>query len=336
MVTRVRDTFSLDGATLLAQREGEWVVIANAGTPCASPTEADTQVKAGDGLYLALTGRPLLAEDQRLIGAFADQLALVHEGQRLAAAAAAAAPLENANKMRTALLAAVGHDLRTPLAAAKASVSGLRSRDAALSEADRSELVIAADESLDRLAHLVDNLLDMSRLQAGALDIVTRPTAIDEAIAQTLDQVDTGGHNVLIDIPDDLPLVAADPGLLERVIANLVANAVRYSPDGVPVLVTCSQLADTVEIRVVDRGTGIPPEDHDRVFLPFQRLGDTDNSTGVGLGLALARGLTEVMGGTLELAETPGGGLTMVISLRALESEEGPTPGLRERSAELS
>jgi two-component system sensor histidine kinase KdpD len=251
-------------------------------------------------------------------------------------AAAAAAPLENANKMRTALLAAVGHDLRTPLAAAKASVSSLRSRDSGLTDADRSELVEAADESLDRLAHLVDNLLDMSRLQAGALDVVMTPTAVDEVIAQTLDQVDTFGHNVIIDVPDDLPLVAADPGLLERVIANLLANAVRYSPDDAPVLVSCSQLADTVEVRVVDRGNGIPPEDHHRVFLPFQRLGDTDNSTGVGLGLALARGLSEVMGGSLELAETPGGGLTMVISLKALEPPGDPRPGLRERSADFS
>ena len=131
-----------------------------------------------------------------------------------------------------------------------------------------------------------------------------------------------------------MPLVEADPALLERVVANLLANAVRYSPPGRPALVTGSSLGDLVEVRVVDRGPGIPQQDRDRVFAPFQRLGDTDNTTGVGLGLALARGLTEAMHGTLQPEDTPGGGLTMVVSLpvATLSPDDAPVPGSRERS----
>jgi two-component system sensor histidine kinase KdpD len=250
-------------------------------------------------------------------------------------AAAAAAPLAEANKMRTALLAAVGHDLRTPLAAAKAAVTSLLSRDVQWSERDRTELLESANVSLDRLSALVDNLLDMSRLQAGAIAVLNRPTALDEVVARALDDVGASGTGALVDLPDDLPAVQADPGLLERVVANLVTNAVRHSPPGVPAVLSASELGGRVELRVVDRGPGIPPEDRDRVFAPFQRLGDTDNTTGVGLGLALARGLTEVMGGTLAPEDTPGGGLTMVVSVKAASTDTStpPEPGRRERLA---
>ena len=250
---------------------------------------------------------------------------------RLSQAAAEAAPLAEANKVRTALLAAVGHDLRTPLAAAKASVSTLLSLDLDLGVDDRRELLQAADTSLDRLAALVDNLLDMSRLQAGAMSIDLQPTAIDEVVARALDDLGEPGRHILIDTADQLPLVRADPGLLERVVANLGSNALRYAPAGTPPHLTSSRLGDRVEIRVIDQGPGIPPEDWDRVFLPFQRLGDTDNTTGIGLGLALSRGLTEAMGGSLDPEETPGGGLTMVVSLPAAADLPHAAPGRRER-----
>ena len=126
-------------------------------------------------------------------------------------------------------------------------------------------------------------------------------------MARRLGDQGPDGVRVLVDVGDQLPPVLGDAGLLERVLANLVANALRYSPIDQPPLVSCSRLGEHVEIRIVDRGPGIPPDDWDRVFLPFQRLGDTDNTTGVGLGLALARGLTEAMGGRLEPEETPGG-----------------------------
>ena len=331
MLERVRETFGLTSATLLEKADDQWQALASAGPPCTRPGEAESDVPAGDGLILALRGRLLQAEDQRLVGAFAAQVAVVLDRLRLSQAAAEAEPLAEANKVRTALLAAVGHDLRTPLAAVKAAVSSLLSWDIDLAAEDRRELLLAADTSLDRLAALVDNLLDMSRLQAGAMSIDVQPTAVDEVMARALDDRGEDGRRVVVEPADDLPLVQADPGLLERVLANLVANALRYSPADAPPHLTSSRLGDRVEVRVVDRGPGIPPEQWDRVFLPFQRLGDTDNTTGVGLGLALARGLTEAMGGTLEPEETPGGGLTMVVSLRAVPGDTVAAPGLRER-----
>ncbi|WP_460461123.1 sensor histidine kinase, partial [Angustibacter peucedani] len=239
---------------------------------------------------------------------------------RLAEQVAAAAPIAAADRMRTALLAAVGHDLRTPLASAKAAVTSLRGTDVEWSDEDRTELLLTADESLDRLARLVDDLLDMSRLNAGAMSVLRRPVALDEVVPIALDDLGPAGRQVVVDVPDDLPEVQADPGLVERVVGNLVANAVRYSPPGRPPSVTGSTLGGTVELRVVDRGPGIPDDQLDRVFVPFQRLGDNDNTTGVGLGLALSRGLAEAMGGTLVTEETPGGGLTMVLSLEVAQS----------------
>jgi len=330
MLERVRETFALRSVTLFERDDKGWQSIAHAGASEADPDSAEMRLDAGDGLVLTLAGELLRAEDQRLLGAFATQVALVLDHIRLSEEAATAAPLAEANRVRTALLAAVGHDLRTPLAAAKASVSSLLSEDVRLGATDRRELLHAADESLDRLAGLVDNLLDMSRLQAGAMAIDVRETSIEEVGAQALDAIGPSGRLVFIDIAESLPPVLADPGLLERVIANLVANALRHSPAEAPPLLTASQLGDRVEVRVVDRGPGIPQDARDQVFLPFQRLGDTDNTTGVGLGLAVARGLTEAMGGTLEPEDTPGGGLTMVISLRATESQVAQ-PGRRER-----
>jgi two-component system sensor histidine kinase KdpD len=281
-----------------------------------------------------LRGKPLRVEDQRVVGAFAAQAVVVLERSRLAEAAAAAAPLAEANRTRTALLAAVGHDLRTPLASAKAAVTSLRGSDVTWSEHDRAELLATADESLDRLARLVDNVLDMSRLQVGALSVTNRPVALDEVLSRVLADLGPAGLRVQVQVPTELPEALADPGLLERVLANLLANAIRFAPTAEPPLVTGSALADRVELRVVDRGPGIPPSDHDRVFAPFQRLGDTDNTTGLGLGLALARGLTEAMDGTLTPEETPGGGLTMVVSLPAVPPRAAvEEPGRRERAA---
>jgi two-component system sensor histidine kinase KdpD len=311
--------------------------VAHSGEPpLARPEDADVEVPVTDTLTLALRGRPLPADDRRVLGAFAAYAAVALEQERLVAAAKAAEPIAEADRMRTALLAAVSHDLRTPLASAKAAVTSLRSADIQWSDEDRDELLATADESLDRLAHLVDNLLDMSRLQAGALAVFPRPTGLGDVVARALDDLGIGRKAVIVDIPDSLPAVRVDPGILERVIVNLAGNALRYAPPGSPPLLTASALGERVELRVVDRGPGIPEQDRDRLFVPFQRLGDTDNTTGVGLGLALSRGLTEAMGGTLDPEETPGGGLTMALSLPAVTEPDGPgpgEPGQREREA---
>ncbi|HEV8276851.1 MAG TPA: DUF4118 domain-containing protein [Streptosporangiaceae bacterium] len=346
VLDRVREAFGMDSVTLLERPAapgrrpppgpgGGWAVVAYSGEPVlATPDGADVAVPVGDTLSLALRGRAVSASDRRVLGAFAAYAGVAMEQQRLSAEAEAARPIAEADRMRTALLAAVSHDLRTPLASAKAAVTSLRSPDIRWTDEDRDELLATADESLDRLAHLVDNLLDMSRLQAGALAVFPRPAGLEEIVARALDDLGPAGREVVVDIPDSLPEVRVDPAILERVIVNLTTNAVRYSPAGRPPLLTASAPGDRVELRVADRGPGIPEPDRDRVFVPFQRLGDTDNTTGIGLGLALSRGLTEAMGGTLEPEETPGGGLTMVLSLPAAPVPGGPgqgDPGRRER-----
>jgi two-component system sensor histidine kinase KdpD len=197
-------------------------------------------------------------------------------------------------------------------------VAGLRSDDVHFDEDDRGELLATADESLDRLDRLVANLLDMSRLQAGALGVTRISIGVEDIVPRALDDLGPAGRDVTVHIPDDVPLVDADPGLLERIVVNLAANALRYSPAGRPPVITASALGDTVELRVIDHGPGIPEDRWNDVFLPFQRLGDRDNHTGVGLGLALSRGLTEAMGGTLTPEDTPGGGLTMILALPAV------------------
>ncbi len=229
-----------------------------------------------------------------------------------------AATAEAANRVRAALLAAVGHDLRTPLAGLKASISGLLSDDVELSADDRRELLEGADASLDRLAALVENLLDVSRVQAGSMPVHVRATATDEVVARALDQLGGPALRVLVDMPEDLPEAYADPGLLERVVGNLVANAVRFSPPGHPPAITARQRDGILDLLVVDHGPGVPETQRDEVFRPFQRLGDTNNTEGLGLGLALARGLVEAMNGRLVPQDTAGGGLTMVVSLPAV------------------
>jgi two-component system sensor histidine kinase KdpD len=296
-----------------------WTTVASIGSgPAATPGAADTVVEAGPDAVLALRGRILPAADQRVLAAFAAQATAALERRRLSRTAAEAASLAAADRMRTALLAAVSHDLRTPLAAAKAAVGTLRDPELDVPPADREELLEAAEQSLDRLTRLVENLLDMSRIQAGALKLRLEPLDAAEIVPRAVDDIPEAAGRVTIEPPgQDGPVgpVLADGQLLERVVANLVGNAVTHTDS--PVTLTVSALGDRVELRVIDRGPGIPEPDRARVFRPFQRLGDRDNTAGVGLGLALARGLVEAMDGTLTPEETPGGGVTMVVSLPA-------------------
>jgi two-component system sensor histidine kinase KdpD len=305
LVERTRETFGMDSAELVDEPPGE---------------DGVTAVPAGPGAFLVLRGRTLPSSERRVLAAFAAHVGSAVERARLAEAAAEVEPVKAADRMRTALLRAVGHDLRTPLAAGWAAVASLRSRDVDFSDEDRDELLATADESMAKLNRLVENLLDLSRLQAGALTLNLRATALEEVLPAAL--ADTA--EVEVGDLEEVPAVLADPPLLERVIANLVANAARHSPAGRKVLLTASAHAGRVEVRVVDRGPGLPPNDRDRLFEPFQRLGDTDNTTGLGLGLALSRGLTEAMDGTLTPEDTPGGGLTMVLSLPFAERTEYP------------
>ncbi|MFB7493738.1 ATP-binding protein [Streptomyces sp. NPDC056161] len=328
LLERVRETFGMESAALL-ERAGDvepWTCAGRAGfgPPLARPEDADVDMPVGDHMALALTGRVLPAEDRRVLAAFAAQAAVVLDRRRLREEALRARALAEGNRIRTALLAAVSHDLRTPLAGIKAAVTSLRSHDVDWSEEDRAALLEGIEEGADRLDHLVGNLLDMSRLQTGTVTAIIREVDLDEVVPMALVGVDEAG--VELDVRETLPMVSVDPGLLERSVANLVENAVKYSPPGRRVMISASVIADRVEVRVVDRGPGVPDEAKERIFEPFQRYGDAPRGAGVGLGLAVARGFAEAMGGTLTAEDTPGGGLTMVLSLRAAGSRPEVLP----------
>jgi two-component system sensor histidine kinase KdpD len=319
LLARVQETFGMHSVSLLRRDgSGTWRQLAAKGPNAPSaPSDGDAVVDIDDATALAARGRVLTSADQRVLSAFAAEAVVAYRQRELAAAASAVEPLAESERARTALLNAVSHDLRTPIASAKASVSSLLAADVDWSAADRRELLVNADEALDRLTALVTNLLDLSRLQAGVLPVLVGAVPLDGVVHRALDHAAPKDAPVGVDVPDDLPEVQADPGLLERVVANLVQNALRYAA-GAPVVVTASVHAGWVELRVVDRGPGIPAADVDAVFSAFQRRDDSHNGAGVGLGLAIARGFTEAMGGELEADETPGGGTTMVVRLKAV------------------
>ncbi|RFU41040.1 histidine kinase, partial [Actinomadura logoneensis] len=303
-----------------------------AADPDAAEATAEVGGEPGAETVLALSGRVLPASDRRVLTAFASQAGAVLEWRRLAEEAARARRLEEGNEIRTALLAAVSHDLRTPLASIKAGVSSLRATDVEWDPEDEAELLASVEESADRLDGLIANLLDMSRLQTGVVTPLIRPVALDEVLPRAL--LNVPGERVRLDVPETLPPVAADPGLLERALANVVENAVRHGTG--TVLLTAGELRfgggpGRVELRVVDRGPGVPDAVKERMFAPFQRLGDAPKGTGVGLGLAVARGFVAAMDGTLTPEDTPGGGLTMVFGLPAAPvGAPAAPPGVRE------
>jgi two-component system sensor histidine kinase KdpD len=329
LVSRTREAFNLTGVHLIASgsmivRDGE-------------PTDNDevTTVPVGTRATLELHGGGLQASERRLLAVIAAQIDAAMEHSDLTATANEVGPLAEADRVRSALLTAVSHDLRRPLAAATAAISGLRSTDVAWSDSDRNELIATADESLQTLASLVTNLLDVSRVQAGVLAVSLGAVDAEDVILPSLDELQLGPGAIELDLDPDLPALIADPGLLQRVVVNLLANASRFAPPGTRVRISTSSFGGTVEIRVIDHGPGIAPERRDEIFTPFQRLGDTDNLTGLGLGLALSKGFTEGMGGTLEAETTPGGGLTMVIALPAVQNSSDRTPlSSDEKSAE--
>ncbi|MFE2020973.1 ATP-binding protein [Streptomyces sp. NPDC059499] len=329
LLERVRETFGMESVALLERQSDvdPWTCAGSVGpAPVTRPDDADVDMPVGDNMALALSGRVLPAEDRRVLGAFAAQAAVVLDRQRLVGEAEAARRLAEGNRIRTALLAAVSHDLRTPLAAIKAAVSSLRADDVAWSDEDEAEFLAAIEDGADRLDHLIGNLLDMSRLQTGTVTPLIREIDLDEVVPMALGGVPEG--SVDLDIPETLPMVAVDPGLLERAVANIVENAVKYSPGRDRVTVAASALGERVELRVADRGRGVPDEGKERIFEPFQRYGDAPRGAGVGLGLAVARGFVESMGGTLGAEDTPGGGLTMVLTLKAAPGQVGVDPGL--------
>ncbi|PVE15052.1 ATP-binding protein [Arthrobacter sp. Bz4] len=296
----------------------------DAGQDTAAPLTldaADTTETLPDGLVLALYGRTLTGRDQGLLAAFGTQLTAMRQRQELITSTQTNRRLSEGNVMRTAILRAVSHDLRTPLAGIKLAVSSLRHDAVQLPKEEEAELLETIEDYSDRLDALINNLLDMSRLTGDAVTPHLRAVHWVDVLPGAL--VGLPAQRVRVEVPGNLPPVTADPGMLERVIANLVENAHKYA-GGEDIVITGSvegtvgTADDAVpagELRIVDHGRGVNAEDASSIFQPFRRATDAPAGAGVGLGLAVAKGFTEVMGGELTAGPTPGGGLTLRVRL---------------------
>jgi two-component system, OmpR family, sensor histidine kinase KdpD len=334
--------FRLDGASVLRTETGRgdgpapesagapagptWELVASAGQqPPLRPDQASVLFPLTERENLALKGPGLTAEDREILSAFAAQLATALESDRLHAEAAEADSLARANQLRTALLDAVSHDLRTPLASIKAASSSLLSEQLTFGPEETRILMRTIDDEADRLNAMVENLLDMSRLRAGSLDVIDQSCAVAEIVETAVDSLGPRGEQVYVAIPEALPHIRTDPVLLERAVVSLIDNALVHAA-GSGVRVEAGSVVDRVDIRIIDRGPGIPREDRERVFRPFQRVADSENRAGVGLGLAVARGFVQAVGGDLDIEDTPGGGATMVIRIPQVESPPTDQP----------
>ncbi|MDR6861786.1 DUF4118 domain-containing protein [Phycicoccus sp. 3266] len=315
LLRQVVDFFGVASAAVVRRptvRDPWQVLAATAGFDVDAVRDASVRAPVDDTTSLVLLGRVVSAQDRRLVSAFAERAGAILRREELVRLADEGRALAKDNRARTALLAAVSHDLRTPLASIKAAASSLRQPDVVFGEADRADLLETIEESTDRLTGLVTNLLDMSRLQSGAVVPRTGPVLLDAAVATAAATLPEG-QRVRLTADPEMPPALADPGLLDRVLANVLENALRHSTG--EVVVALSATADRVLLRVVDRGVGVPEGAKEAIFAPFQRYGDAPRGTGVGLGLAVARGLVEAMAGTIGAEDTPGGGLTVVVEL---------------------
>jgi two-component system sensor histidine kinase KdpD len=331
LLERVRETYSQRAVSMLRQPSEEeraggkksYIVACVGKDPCVSVDSADTAIEVGDDVFwMLMAGRKLSTRDRRVLSAVAKQATGLIRQRELAEEASRTEAIVRADELRRSLLSAVSHDLRTPLAAAKVAVSSLRAEDVAFSAEDTAELLATIEESIDSLTALVGNLLDSSRLAAGVVHPDLRRVYLEETVQRALVSIGKGAtgfyrsaiDRVKVDVGDAVAM--ADAGLLERVLANLIDNALRYAPNCV-VRVNAGRVGDRVLINVIDEGPGIPKGTEDQIFEAFQRLGDHDNTTGVGLGMSVARGFVEAMGGTIAAGDTPGGGLTVVVELAA-------------------
>jgi two-component system, OmpR family, sensor histidine kinase KdpD len=331
LLERVREAYSQRAVCLVRDVDGHQQLVASVGkNPCATVDSADTAVKVGDEeFWMLMSGRALTGRDRRVLGVVATQAAGLVRQSELAEEAGKVQSLAEADELRRLLLSALGHDLRTPLTAAKAAVSSLRAEDVWFSPEDTAELLATVEESIDQLTSLVANLLDSSRLAAGVVRPQLSEVYLEEVVQRALISIGTRttlfGRGSLDRVKVEVggTVAMADAGLLERVLANLIDNALRYAPESM-VRINAGQVGGRVLINVVDEGPGVAKGAAEQMFEPFQRLGDTDNSTGLGLGLSVAKGFVEAMGGTIQATDTPGGGLTVLVDLEA--APEVPEP----------
>lgn len=323
LLEQIRDAFRLDSVTVFERDDTAVGPVttrsagdgSDAGHPSTDGTAAGVEIEVDEGVGLLVHGRTLSGADRRVLEAVGGQALLALRHQRLLAEAAEARRQAEAEQLRTALLAALGHDLRTPLTAVKAALSSLRDPALVLSDPDRAELLATGEEATDRLIALVNNLLDSSRLAADAVRPHTSPVGYDEVVAAALAATtQPGTQRLRVEVDESLPDVRADAGLLERVLANLIDNALRHG-GGAPVTLRAGIHGQRGELLVADSGPGLPSPAAGHLFTPFQRFDDHPDAGGIGLGLHVARGFTQAMDGTLSAEPTPGGGLTMTISL---------------------
>ncbi len=330
ILERMVDWLGLDGAAVIDTdaAPSARTIVASAGSV---PADAGAGPAGGASLAVAMPegelvvwsgDGPLPADQRRRLEVFAAQISSALEQRRLRELAARREVDSRADALRLALLRAVSHDLRTPLASIKASATSLLATDVAFTADDRTDLLETIDVEVDRLDTVVANLLDASRLEAGAVAVHAAPAALDDVVPALLRSNGWADAGFVLDLPATLPAVMVDTGLLERVVVNLVSNALRVCrPE--QIRLAASILGTEVELRVADHGPGVSPENLGLLFEPFQRLGDQPGSDGVGLGLSVARGLAEAMGGGLTPETTPGGGLTMVVTLPVAEVGAG-------------
>jgi two-component system sensor histidine kinase KdpD len=316
----------------------QWTVVASAGTSPPVTHAAARHAVVVDSRYTLLinggppAGQPFSGQHQRMLAAFGAFLVAILERGQLVASMEDNQRLTEGNKMRTSILRAVSHDLRTPLAGIKLSVSSLRQENVRFSPEDERELLATIEDSADRLDHLIGNLLDMSRITADSVNPLLGGLGWADVLPDALRGLPA--DRIRVELPPNLPRVEADAGMLERVVANLVENALKYAPNADVVLTARAGEGIALagrpasEFRVVDHGSGVAPAAVLDMFQPFQRLNDArrtggGRTVGIGLGLAVAKGFSEAMGGTLAAEPTPGGGLTMVVTLPLWE---GPRP----------
>ncbi|MCZ4275657.1 sensor histidine kinase [Rhodococcoides yunnanense] len=326
LLGRVRETYNQRAVSLVEEATGLPVCTVGDDPP-RTEDDADTRIDVPDGQFtMLLAGPRSRARERRVLTAVANQAAGLVRQSRLILEASRANALAEADELRRALLSAVSHDLRTPLAAVKAASSSLRSTDVEFSAEDTAELLATIDESADQLTALVGNLLDSSRLQAGVVRPTLTPIYVEDAVQRALSssstQTSSSVAQVSVDVGD--VQVLADFGLLERVLANLVDNSVRHGL-GSDIRIGALSRGDRASITVADRGPGVDRDAEQSMFDAFQRLGDRNATVGVGLGLSVVRGFVEAMGGSVDASETPGGGLTVTIDLAApREQSAGP------------
>jgi two-component system sensor histidine kinase KdpD len=261
--------------------------------------------------------RHLTREQLRTLDAFANQIGLAVERASLAEQARQAEVLEITDKLQTALLNSISHDLRTPLVSITGALSSLADDQIILDASARRSLIETASEEADRLNRLVGNLLDMTRLESGAMRIKKETCDIQDVIGSALEELGSriGKRSIAIDIPDELPLIQLDFVLAERVLVNVIDNALKYSPANLPIEIKVHAAGAFLEVDVADRGTGIPPEDLTRIFDKFYRVQRPDNVSGTGLGLSISKGIVQAQGGFIAAENREGGGTIITISL---------------------